>query len=287
MKLSSRFEAYKANPDSLSVYLSGLRFDIAYMTHWPQQDHKKLDHIVSTHIKVVLQAAGTAELTSQNAHFELAAGSVLFIPPYTVYSAHTHENVDSYELFFNIHPILREQEFLGKMNLTEITHFPGLLPQPVFRSIHECYNAVQEKSVGSYAQVQSLLLSLLVRFVRMQNAAGSVPAASLKEQAVIERLFDYLQEHMAEPVRVDQICEALQVSQSYLYRCSRDIMNCSTVQLITRYKMRHAKTLLKDPTLSIAEVADALGYDPFYFSNQFKKSFHQSPTEYRKTLILK
>lgn len=287
MKLSSRFEAYKANPDALSVYLSSLRFDIAYMTHWPQQDNKKLDHIVSTHIKVVLQAAGTAELTSQNAHFELTAGSVLFIPPYTVYSAHTHENVDSYELFFNVHPILREQEFLGKMNLTEITHFPDLLPPPVFRSIRECYDAVQEKSAGSYAQVQSLLLSLLVRFVRMQNAAGSVPAASLKEQAVIERLFDYLQEHMAEPVRVDQICEALQVSQSYLYRCSRDIMNCSTVQLITRHKMRHAKTLLKDPALSIAEVAEALGYDPFYFSNQFKKSFHQSPTEYRKTLILK
>lgn len=287
MKLSSRFEAYKANPDPLSVYLSSLRFDIAYMTHWPQQDHKQLNDIVSTHIKVVLQAGGTADLTSQNACFHLEAGSVLFIPPYTVYSAHTHENVDSYELFFNIHPILREQEFLGKMNLTQITHFPNLLPAQVLQSIRDCYDAVQEKSPGSYAQLQSLLMSLLVRFVRMQNAEGAVPSASLKEQAVIEQLFAYLQEHMAEPVRVDQICEALKVSQSYLYRCSRHIMNCSTAQLITRQKMRHAKTLLKDPSLSIAEVADALGYDSFYFSNQFKKHFHQSPTEYRKTLILK
>ena len=287
MKLSSRFDAYKTNPDPLSVYLSSLRFDIVYMTHWPNQDQKKLEDIVSTHIKVVLQAAGRAELICQNARFHLEAGSVVVIPPYTVYSAHTHENVDSYELFFNVYPILREHEFLGRMNLQEITHFPSFLPVQTFLSIRDCYDAVQQKKPGAYVQVQSLLLSLLVRLARMQNAEDSVPSASLKEQAVIEQLFSYLQDHMSEPVRVDQICETLQVSQSYLYRCSRNIMHCSTIQLITRQKMRHARILLKDPSLSITEVANALGYDTFYFSNQFKKSFHQSPTEYRKSLISK
>ena len=43
--------------------------------------------------------------------------------------------------------------------------------------------------------------------------------------------------------------------------------------------------LLKNPELSISDVAAAIGYDLFYFSTQFKKAFLVSPSQYRKNLL--
>ena len=61
-------------------------------------------------------------------------------------------------------------------------------------------------------------------------------------------------------------------------------MSCSPSQAITRCKLRHAQSLLKNPDLSIGQVAEAIGFDPYYFSSQFKKMFLLSPTRYRQTI---
>ena len=99
MKLTERFNPFRADADPLSAYLADFRIEVDYFTHWPQQDFKTLQNLVSTRIKLVLQTQGRADLTAQNEHFLLAPGSVMFIPPYCVYSASTFDHVDSYETF--------------------------------------------------------------------------------------------------------------------------------------------------------------------------------------------
>lgn len=138
---------------------------------------------------------------------------------------------------------------------------------------------------GCYAQLRALLHLLLIRLIRLQNTPALPAENSSREQYVISRLFEYLEAHLNQPVHVDQLCAALHVSQSHLYRCSRHVMNCSTQQLVIRYKLRHAQMLLKNPELSISDVAAAIGYDLFYFSTQFKKAFLVSPSQYRKNLL--
>lgn len=221
----------------------------------------------------------------QDTRLDLGPGNCVFIPPFTVYSAQTHEQVDSYEIFFNVYPVTREQEFLHQMRLERILLFSDLLTPADFSALGACYAAMQEKREGAYAQLNAMLTLLLVRVIRAQGIAGIAPDIdNRREQALIDRLFAYLDQHLREPVRVEHLCEALQVSQSHLYRCSKNVMNCSTNQLITRYKMQHAQTLLRNPDMTVSEVAAAVGYDPYYFSNQFKKSFLVSPSDYRKNL---
>ncbi|MDO5377623.1 MAG: AraC family transcriptional regulator [Clostridia bacterium] len=163
-------------------------------------------------------------------------------------------------------------------------HLPSLLTCEDFDALHHGYAAVQERQEGSSAQLNALLWLFLLRILKAQHAAAPTCSVSIKERAVIDKLFAYLDAHLSESVRVEDLCAELRVSQSYLYRCSRDVMNCSTNQIIVRYKMRHAQTLLKNPDLTISEVAAAVGYDPYYFSSQFKKHFLLSPSVYRKSL---
>lgn len=285
MKLSERFDPFRADADPLSTYLSDFRFEVDYFTHWPQQDFKTLKNLVSTRIKLVLQIRGTAELTAQSGHFTLTPGSVMLIPPYSVYSASTFDGVDSYEVFFNLHPFTREHEFLHQFGFTHILHFPNLLAPSDIAALVCCYEDVRARKHGCYAQLGALLQLLFIRLIRLQNTPALPAENRSHEQYIISRLFEYLEAHLAQPVHVDQLCAALHVSQSHLYRCSRNVMNCSTQQLVIRYKLRHAQMLLKNPELSIGDVAAAIGYDFFYFSTQFKKAFLVSPSQYRKNLL--
>ena len=58
MKLTERFDPFRADADPLSAYLADFRIEVDYFTHWPQQDFKTLKNLVSTRIKLVLQTQG-------------------------------------------------------------------------------------------------------------------------------------------------------------------------------------------------------------------------------------
>ena len=282
MKPSKRLDCYKTSVDATSSFLAGFRFQIDYFSCWPQQDHKTLDNIVGTHVKLVLQISGTADFDTRSTRFSLGPMDCVLVPPYAVYSARTHENVRAYEIFFHIYPITREQEFLQRLGLVDVLHVPGLLTPPDAGRLAACYADMAAGAEGAYAVLCALLTEMVVRVIRARGDQVCASGASPKEQAVVERLFGYLDAHLAQPVQVEAVCEALGISQSLLYRCCRHVMSCSPIQVITRYKLQHARTLLHQPDMTVTEVAEAIGYDPYYFSNQFKKQFLVSPSEYRK-----
>lgn len=285
MKSYPRLSPYKTETDPLSTLLSEFRFDVEYFTNWPQQDHKTLRNIVSSQMKLILIESGNSILVSDKKNYTMSAGSCLLIPPYTVYDAETFEGVHSYEVFFSIYPAVREQEFLQYAHFTSIMFFPSFISPEEFAFIGACYTSLQKQKPGAYAQVGAMLKLLLIRIFRQQSEQDfSTPIVSAGEHALMSRFFDYLESHISEPVHVEHLCAALGVSQSYLYRCCRNVMSCSPSQAITRCKLRHAQSLLKNPDLSIGQVAEAIGFDPYYFSSQFKKMFLLSPTRYRQTI---
>lgn len=285
MKSYPRLSPYKTETDPLSTLLSEFRFDVEYFTNWPQQDHKTLRNIVSSQMKLILIESGNSILVSDKKNYAMSAGSCLLIPPYTVYDAETFEGVHSYEVFFSIYPAVREQEFLQYAHFTSIMFFPSFISPEEFAFIGACYTSLQKQKPGAYAQVGAMLKLLLIRIFRQQSEQDfSAPIVSAGEHALMSRFFDYLESHISEPVHVEHLCAALGVSQSYLYRCCRNVMSCSPSQAITRCKLRHAQSLLKNPDLSIGQVAEAIGFDPYYFSSQFKKMFLLSPTRYRQTI---
>ena len=285
MKSYPRLSPYKTETDPLSTLLSEFRFDVEYFTNWPQQDHKTLRNIVSSQMKLILIESGNSILVSDKKNYAMSAGSCLLIPPYTVYDAETFEGVHSYEVFFSIYPAVREQEFLQYAHFTSIMFFPSFISPEEFAFIGACYTSLQKQKPGAYAQVGAMLKLLLIRIFRQQSEQDfSTPIVSAGEHALMSRFFDYLESHISEPVHVEHLCAALGVSQSYLYRCCRNVMSCSPSQAITRCKLRHAQSLLKNPDLSIGQVAEAIGFDPYYFSSQFKKMFLLSPTRYRQTI---
>ena len=58
----------------------------------------------------------------------------------------------------------------------------------------------------------------------------------------------------------------------------------SPISDLIKIKMEHAKLLLKYSSLSVSDVAEAVGYSSiYYFSKYFKNHYNVSPTEYKKS----
>ncbi len=74
-------------------------------------------------------------------------------------------------------------------------------------------------------------------------------------------------------------------SGPYLNRLFRRAIGATPLQYHMRMRLEHAAELLAQDQLSVAGVGRAVGFkDPYYFSRAFRQHFHQSPSEYRRSL---
>lgn len=84
---------------------------------------------------------------------------------------------------------------------------------------------------------------------------------------------------------MDDIAKAVGVSRSHLYRVFMSNVGQSPIDYLTHYRISEACSLLKNSTLSIAEIAVSVGFfDQFYFSRVFKKVKKVPPSKYLTAL---
>lgn len=115
------------------------------------------------------------------------------------------------------------------------------------------------------------------------NANGPRNLATTKvaeAQKYIERNF------AKKKLSVNEICQDLYISPSYLSRLLKRHLGKTFVDALTDFRIEKAKQLLAGSDLNVYTVADAVGYsDPHYFSTIFKKMTGVPPSEYRGAVL--
>lgn len=82
---------------------------------------------------------------------------------------------------------------------------------------------------------------------------------------------------------VDDLCRSLCLSRSQLHRKLKALTGMSTSIFIRMIRLQQAKRLLASTDLSISEIAYQVGFKtPIYFSQIFKETFGNSPSDDRK-----
>ena len=83
---------------------------------------------------------------------------------------------------------------------------------------------------------------------------------------------------------VVQLADALAVSKSTLYRKMKIATGLSPIEFIRNIRLKYGSQLLKNKSMSIAEVAYECGFsNPKYFATCFKEDFGVTPKEYQKS----
>lgn len=115
------------------------------------------------------------------------------------------------------------------------------------------------------------------------GAAPGLPGKNLDSEFV-SRARNIVEAHLDDHrFDVEAMCKELAVSHSQLHRKLTALTGLSANRFIRFIRLSKAKTLLNNPSLSIAEVAYDTGFnDPVYFSRVFKKEFGMTPTSFRE-----
>lgn len=83
--------------------------------------------------------------------------------------------------------------------------------------------------------------------------------------------------------RIDALAQESGYSRSRFTRLFTEATGVSPRAFITRCRLERARTLLKESSMSVSEIAYALGYsDVFFFSRHFKQGVGVSPLAWRR-----
>ncbi len=112
-----------------------------------------------------------------------------------------------------------------------------------------------------------------------EDAAGTACSG----EVFLQHLRCVVLHHLDDPdLHVNDLCRALFMSHSQLYRKLTALTGMSPNQFICNVRLQEAATLLRDPKRSVSDVAFDTGFrDPDYFGRAFRKHFGMTPTEYR------
>lgn len=101
---------------------------------------------------------------------------------------------------------------------------------------------------------------------------------------IVQDCLRYIESHYAEEINIIKAAKAIHVNADYLSRVLKKECGCPFLQLLTKYRLEKACSLLSDVNLSISEVSSLVGFKDFrYFGQIFKNEYKMTPTEYRKT----
>lgn len=81
----------------------------------------------------------------------------------------------------------------------------------------------------------------------------------LSNQIRLQKMLNFIYEHYAEPVTLEDIAGAADVSRSEAGRCFQKYMGCSPVDALIQYRLSTAHRLLSKKTLSLQEISFACG----------------------------
>lgn len=283
------YQQHKAiTKDSISLFLGQFNFDIIYFGYWEKQSNIIYQNVFLSHYKCIIVEKGSCQIYYLGKKYTLHANDCLLIPPFTFYKAEC-EDQDNFAFFtfhFEVFPIRLQESFIQHFNLDKILFINNLLYLKQYEYLNMLKEKIETDESGTYLLLKHALILVLLKIIKADPLSPIVETAQSyvisSESNIVTQSIAYIQEHIQENLKVSDLCELNNVSQSYLYKCFKNYISISPRSFILQYKMKISLDLLKDSDESIASIAETVGFSSVYlFSNSFKSIAGMSPTQFR------
>ncbi|MBP3701491.1 MAG: helix-turn-helix transcriptional regulator [Lachnospiraceae bacterium] len=279
MFLPPSFNHFLVEKDELSAYVENFHFDIPLFAYWYQGEIRRLRNLLLNHIKIAFTTVGSCRISTVDQEYIASPGDVFIIPPYTLHHADfiTDGPVESFEFHVRVIEPHMQQWFID--NLHGQIFFPGVVTADFYQRIKHVYEQTRAYAPGSYLLTKNILSELLLLSLNYSSLQNPVTARSPgSREKTVSAFLQYVDLHYCDSIRMEDICQHLHLSRSYLSRCLQEVLGTTAGQYITRYRMLRAQELLKSGK-TIQEVSDRLNFSSvYYFSRLYKQHFHEPPS---------
>ncbi|CAN5631957.1 arabinose operon transcriptional regulator AraC [soil metagenome] len=228
---------------------------------------------------LILTVSGSGCVGTNAPRFSTSPGDVILFEPQTPQTYGTDSAADHWHLLW--------AHFYPRPHWTSWLRWPAREKGFLVTSI---------KDPDTLRQVRSSLTDC-VRFNRQHLPSSPDLASNALERALIwtqsasqsgglderiRRASNILAEEIDRPLLLSDLAQRCGLSLSRFAHLFRAEMGISPQLYLEKIRLERAAQMLRSTSLSIGEIATESGYtSAFYFSNRFKKAFHQSPSLYR------
>ncbi len=275
--------------DTLTKKLEEFDYSLLQFECYERYTQHTISNEISTSFKAIVFIEGQSIIQYQETEYFLNKGDVLLLSPYTMYTTHFLEDgyLKYYYLDFDVIPNRKRSEFAQLFRCNGLAIYPKLVSDNVFPMVELSYKNIQQRRPGSNFSAKLVLLHLLLAMqqypVKSHQENSDFTSYSAWESVIVSKCMDYIDKHMNENIRVEDLCYHLDLSQGYLYKCFKKTFKLSTKEFISVYRFRHIETELAQSNRSIYEISERFGYPSVYcFSSIFKKRYGISPLKYRQ-----
>ena len=242
--------------------------------------------------EVIIQTKGQFAIElSDGTKLSMDDGSICLIPPGQYHSVSPGEG-DSQKLAIRFHYTQKKQEasqlYLQLHNVLQRFTQPYVLKnqfslQSVILSLK---NEFADKQLAKELYLNTLLTQFFLLLLRVLCVSTPAEKRVSNEDALEPRrliIEEYLDENFSRNITQDDLAKHLNLSLRQLSRVLKDTFSATFRQLLIEIRMNRAAQLLRQTSLSVEEIAYAVGYSSVSgFCYTFRKINALTPGEYRE-----
>jgi AraC-like DNA-binding protein/mannose-6-phosphate isomerase-like protein (cupin superfamily) len=153
---------------------------------------------------------------------------------------------------------------------------------PVILRLLRCYfDRTTYFQIGCKAYFLELLY-ILAEFFRAADFRYSELIRQQERSAKLKPVLEFVDQHFAEQIALKQAASLAKMSVPQFIKLFKKVAGTTFVSYVTHVRLSRAVRLLKESSLTIAEVASEVGFaDQSYFDRRFKKAFQRTPRDFR------
>ena len=251
--------------------------------------------------EMVYVDSGKTTATRNTFSYQLVQGQVVFHRPGELHS-HFSNNKDPSNLFVvwfscpgKVMSFFEEKIFMLEKNSKKILSLFLAESENALGKLNSGYLDAspldfQKSPFGAPQLMECYFIEFLYSLIRsnelsIHNLKMPDTTASIADNALVNKINDYLEKNLYYPLNLQEVCEHFNLSKSYLCKIYKDYTSQGIMKHFTDLKIKEAKKLLRQDELNISQIADILGYSGIHnFTRSFKSGTGFSPTEYKKKL---
>ncbi|MFD0715412.1 helix-turn-helix transcriptional regulator [Paenibacillus sp. GCM10027626] len=116
----------------------------------------------------------------------------------------------------------------------------------------------------------------------LENDTAEQDERKIASEEAVHFLMRFMETDYRENITLNTLTQYVHLNTSYLIRLFHRVTGMSPLGYLQELRMSAAKSFLSMTTMSVQEVAEAVGYQSIhYFSRLFKQKYGQSPTQWR------
>ena len=131
------------------------------------------------------------------------------------------------------------------------------------------------------------VLELLLYLAQMEfSPRNRLTEYQSRQIEIVREIHDQLLQHMEQRITIEELSKQYLINPTTLKSAFKAVYGTSLAAHIKKHRMEQAAKMLRETDMSIAEIAQAVGYDSqSKFTTAFKAFFHVLPRGYRKNRL--